>query len=919
MPHGAPGSHPETSGGLPLPLTSFVGRDAEQARVEKVLAEFRLVTLAGAGGVGKTRLALAAAEALADRWPDGVCWVDLGSMVDPEQVISAVTAATRVLVHPAGDPRRALVAQLRQRRQLVFLDTCEHLLATCAELVDLLLRECPGVSVLATSREPLGVSGEVVWRVPPMDSEHGSRLFAERAALVIPEYSADGAEQMICEQLDGVPLAIELAAAWMGVLSPGEIAARLRDRSMSLTGGPRFAAERHRSLTASLAWSYDLLDETDRRLFRRTAVFAGGFDLAAASAVCADDADDVDVLNGLRRLVDKSLLTTVTTTGSARFRLLDTVREYAAGRLEQAGEAAELHGRHLDHYLRFARVAEVELERDQDPWRVALQADHDNLRAALTWGLAQDPQRGRELAAALSRFWFVCGHTTEGMGFLRQAIDLAADDRTSLQAALLSGAASMAAGQARGGEAAELAERGIEIATAVADDRHRGRCLTWAAHRWYGFDSAACHELASEAGRFGALADDPFTVEHAAILRARTFTSRDRHAQALAEIAGVCEQASARGERGLAAFAAGIEIWADLFTGDIARAVRLSRQALAMAEPLGDHFTAGHVNLALALALSGDLDEARAAIEPAIRSVGDSVPGLYRWLALVPGLVELWQGDLGAAHHWLTAAARFAEPATDNWHVALALPPLAGTLRRLERPEEAREVAERAAALAQALDVPHSQAEALDELGHLARDRGSRGEATRLYRRALAIRVEHDLRTFWPDSLDALASVADDPVTAVRLRAAGDSGRTAVGRRLPPVDEADHAASLASLRSDLDADTFDGAWSAGASLTLDDAVAYVSRRQRGSGSSSSGWQSLSPTEGQVVELVVAGQTNPEIGARLFMSRSTVKTHLTHIYAKLSVANRAELAAIAGRQHASELRHRPAGHGAGAGR
>jgi ATP/maltotriose-dependent transcriptional regulator MalT len=489
------------------------------------------------------------------------------------------------------------------------------------------------------------------------------------------------------------------------------------------------------------------------------------------------------------------------------------------------------------------------------------------------------------------------------MGFLQRAVALGVDERTPLQAALLSGAAAMAAGSGRPGQAADLAERGLEIAAAVADHRHRGRCLAWAAHRWFFSDFGTCHEMAGEAARWGALADDPFVVDQSAVLRARAFTNRDRHAEAVAEIGDVRDRAQARGERCGAAFALAVDVWAALFTGDVREAVERGREALALAEPLGDHFTVGHMtfNLAWATALSGDLDAARALIDPVIRSVTAADPELLRWFALVPGRLELWRGDLAAARHWLEIASRFAEPATDNWHVAQVLPALAGTLRRLGRPEEAREVADRAAALAGTLDVPHARAEALDELGHLARDGGRRAEAEELYRRALALRVEHDLRTFWPDSFDALGGVGNDPVNAVRLLAAADAGRAAVGRALPPVDREPHQATVAGLRAALGPEAFDSAWSAGAQLTLGDAVAYVIRSRGGRRTSGTGWESLTPVERQVVELIVAGRSNPEIGARLFMSRSTVKTHLGHVYAKLGVANRAELAAVAGRQ------------------
>ena len=275
---------------LPIQLTRFVGRGDELVDIGRLLVTERLVTLTGSGGCGKTRLAVQAAAELADRWQDGVWWVDLGPVSDPAMVAELAASTLRVLVEPVGGPLRALRQQLRDRHLLVCLDNCEHLLDASAELTDALLRACPEVSVLATSREPLGVAGEAVWRVPSLVEDDAVRLFAERAGTTRPGFrlSADNEDvvRTICRRLDCLPLAIELAAAWVRVLGLADIRAGLDDRFRLLAGGPRGAIARQQTMAASVDWSHDLLDEADRTAVRRLAVFAGGFTLDSARAVC---------------------------------------------------------------------------------------------------------------------------------------------------------------------------------------------------------------------------------------------------------------------------------------------------------------------------------------------------------------------------------------------------------------------------------------------------------------------------------------------------------------------------------------------------------------------------------------------------------------------------------------------------------
>ena len=897
---------------LPTQLTSFVGRGDELSAVDGLLRGQRLVTLSGAGGCGKTRLAVQAAAGVADRWPDGTWWIDLGSVTDPDLLPGLTAAAVGVLVETAHAPLPALTAQLRGRRLLLCLDTCEHLLDAVAELADVVLRACPQVSVLATSREPLGVEGEAVWRVPSMVQDEAVRLFADRAALVRPGFAldADGERQVrgICRRVDGIPLAVELAAAWTRALTTHQIAAGLDDRFRLLTGGPRGMIARQQTLAASMEWSHDLLDDVDRVVFRRLSVFAGRFTLEAAQAVGADDAvRRDDILPALGRLVDKSLVVVRQGRTEARYRLLDTVREYGVERLADAGETEATADRHLDYFLALAETAEPGLERDQDTWRLVLDAEHDNLRGALRWGLdAPDPDRGRRLAAALARHWFICGRAHEGLQLLERAIARVPDDRSLLQARLLCGVAMVGEVGGRIGLTVDAAREGLELAIELGDDRIRGRCLLQSAYRPFYFDFARAEELAHEAHVYGTQAGDPYARDHGALIEACALTNRDRHNDAVAIVRPLRERSLPRGDRFCAAFSHSVEVWACLFQGDLRRAVELGREAVRIAEPLGDYFTTGTntTNLAWALGVAGEVDEARRLMDRLVQSIDDAGPDVdVVGMGVTIGKLHLWGGDLPGAVEWFERGIRFEAPHTDNWIAARSLPGLAGALRRLDRRDEAGHHAERGVELARRLEIPHVIAESLDELALLT-DPADVERAERLRHEALAVRVEHGLRTFYVDSLEGLAALAarrDSPAETVRLVAACEAARERIGYPLPAINQADHDTVIATVRAALSDTEWATAWSEGSALDLEAAVAYATRARGARDRPSTGWGSLTPTEREVVGLVVSGLTNPEIASRLFVSRATVKTHLSHVYAKLGVANRTELAALATEQ------------------
>jgi non-specific serine/threonine protein kinase len=415
-------AHPHN---LPVQLTSFVGRDREVADVKARLADARLLTLAGPGGCGKTRLALQVATDVLATYSDGVWFVDLAPLGEPALIPEGI-ANVLGIQNGSGQPTLdILTAYLHRRQALLILDNCEHLIDACARFAETLIRACPQLRILATSREPLGIPGEVPWRVPPLavpdlpaatnsesrilqavNQSEAGQLFVERAAVAEPRFALTlenaRAVAEVCRRLDGIPLAIELAAARTTVLSVEEIAARLDQRFRLLTGGSRTALRRQQTLQAAIDWSYDLLAEDERVVLRRLAVFAGSFSLAAAEAVCSPD-----VLEVLGRLVAKSLVQVEAAGGETRYRLLETIRQYATEKLLTAGEATLARDRHFTWYLHLAERAEPELfGRNEDTWFDRLDREYPNIAAALEWGRSADIERVLRLVGSLFQYWF---------------------------------------------------------------------------------------------------------------------------------------------------------------------------------------------------------------------------------------------------------------------------------------------------------------------------------------------------------------------------------------------------------------------------------------------------------------------------------------------------------------------------------
>jgi predicted ATPase/DNA-binding CsgD family transcriptional regulator len=433
---------------LPLELSSFVGREKELAEVRRLLENTRLLTLTGSGGCGKTRLALAAAGELVEGFDDGVWMVDLAPLADPSLVPQAVASTLGVHEQPGRAPAETLSDYLRSKKVLLVLDNCEHLIEACAKLAEALLHLCPELRVLATSREALGLTGEVAWPVPSLslpDLRHlpavesllryeSARLFVERTVAVKPTFALNEQNALavshVCYQLDGIPLALELAAARAKVLSVEQIADRLDDSFRVLSAGGRTAMPRHRTLHATMDWSHELLPEEERVLFRRLSVFAGGFTLEAAESVCAgEELVRDDVLDLLSHLVDKSLVTAREEDGEARYRLLETVRQYGWEKLSESGEAERFRERHAGYYLALAQEADPELKGvRQVAWLEQLEREHDNLRAAMRWLLGRgESQEVARLGWALWLFWAIRGHFAEGRRSMEKALSANGD------------------------------------------------------------------------------------------------------------------------------------------------------------------------------------------------------------------------------------------------------------------------------------------------------------------------------------------------------------------------------------------------------------------------------------------------------------------------------------------------------------
>ncbi|MFF0308232.1 BTAD domain-containing putative transcriptional regulator [Streptosporangium sp. NPDC004379] len=659
-------------GNLRARLTSFVGRERDVARTAGFLARHRLVTLTGPGGAGKTRLAIETAEAMvtgttagtaeeaAGRAPDGAWLVELAPVAEPSEVPQAVLSALAELElrdapvsagiaapvpasAPAGiaaparrDPVTRLVAALTGRRLLIVLDNCEHVVEAAAALAERLLASCPGVRILATGREPLGIAGELAWPVPslglPPDGADprealaypAVRLFAERAETARPGYRPEretAAIVRICRELDGMPLAIELAAARLRVLSAAQIAQRLDDRFRLLTGGSRTALPRHRTLRAVVEWSWDLLDGPERVLARRLAVFAGGAALGCVERVCAGDGlDRDDVLGVLARLVDKSLVVADEHGAAVRYRMLETVRAYAAERLAESGEEPRVRLAHAVFFTELAEASDPALrDRGQAAALAALAAEHDNLSAALRWAVEESRTvLALRLAGALGWYWWLRGHRAEGARRAREAVGLATggeDPRLIALAEAAHGYNALSAGVTLDAARASLGEVVRLAREELPRPWHPSVAMADAVAALFGGGPLGEPDFGEMLAH-----PDPWVVCSAHLMRGVEHLSAGRVAEAGTDLGTALDGFERIGDRWGAGNALAGLAEIDLLHGESARALERMRESIRRMEEIGaiDEVTFMRGRLAIGLHLRGERAAAEETLEKSL-------------------------------------------------------------------------------------------------------------------------------------------------------------------------------------------------------------------------------------------------------------------------------------------------------------
>ena len=778
---------------LPSHVTTFIDREREIASLECLLCTNRLLTLTGPAGCGKTRLALELAANVAARieldlesceekgpeeeclaFPGGVWWVDLAPVEDPSGVALAVEAVLATQHDFGRSPTSSVEAYLKDKEALLLLDGCEHVVAACASLAERLLHSCPDLRVLVTSREPLGVHGEMHWLVPPMstpprDMENRAelvmaydapRLFLDRARLVVPGTSVTdenaAAVTLLCRRLDGIPLAIELAASQIQTLSADQIARRLDDRFALLSHGNRTGPPHHRTLEAAIDWSFDTLSEPERLVFRRLGVFHNGWSLEAAEAVCVGGGIEVaEILSLVTDLIDKSLVVvTDRRLGMARsFRLPETMRHYARIKLAGTDDADSVKDRHLTYYAAFAETAAPQLQgEDQAEWIGRLDRDRDNFRAALERSLTAvgDGEAGLRLAASLVWYWVIRGHLGEGREWLRKAL-LSYTEAGLTRQRGLQAAAVLADMQGDYEEAEALARENLGIATEAGDKTGIGVSLN------------LLGSLCVRAGRFA----EAQGLYEECVDAMRSIGHDEGVDSGLHNLSMICA-----------------------IRGDYAAARQLGEESLELSRSRSD-----------------------------VKSIAVSLHRL--------GEVAREEGDLRSAKAYLTDCLELCAQLDHRLLRAAALDEL-GSIATAEGDLEAAKVGiEESLALCRDLGDQEGIASSLARLGRLALAHHDLDVARAHQRESLVIRRTLGDTRYLPASLEALAKLdvlQDRAERSARLCGAAGASRESFGMPVPPVEREDVEHTVKAATSAIGGDRFAVAWQEGEGMTLEQGV-----------------------------------------------------------------------------------------------
>jgi predicted ATPase len=765
---------------LPLQLTSFVGREREAGEVMELLSTCRLVTLTGPGGCGKTRLSLEIADRIQEFHPHGIWLVELAPLADPTLIPQTVAAVLGLQAEGNRPILTALADFLRTRTLCLVLDNCEHLIEACAGLVDELLKSCPKIHILASSRETLGISGEAVYRVPslgvpdprqrlPVDQllQYTSvKLFGERARAVLPGFSVTGdnapAVVQVCHRLDGIPLAIELAAARVKMLTVEQIAARLDDRFRLLTGGSRTALPRQQTLRALIDWSFSLLSEPECVLFRRLSVFVGGWTLDAAEAVCAEEyfragegIETFDVLDLLSQLASKSLVMAEREQGqNARYHLLETMRQYAREKLLEAGGGEQTRDQHLFFFMALAEKAESELLTSRSVfWTNRLRRDQDNIRAALAWSLERNVEAGLRLASAQMRYWIDSGSVEDGSDWLSQLLDqpdASISMPTRAKALNVYGVLSIYNG--RNIEGMRLAEEGLGL------------------YRQLG----------------------------------------DRKGEALSLY-------------GLSVFYT--------FTSDLRKGRLFANESLEIYKELGDKAGIAEILTFLgAVGINKDYQQARSSLEEGL-ALYRELGALDRiaWCLSLLGRLEMWNGDFILARKTLEEALAIQRQLEVN-EISETIIDLGMLTFREGNLVQARLQLEEGLQICQESGRIDMANWAMVQLGYVALRQGDQAQAYRLFVQGQKRFAEGARKigvAYVMEGMASLAVMQNKFDKAVRIFAWTNKTREEIDEHLQPVEQADVDRDFAVIRSHLGDAMIETAYAAGHAMTMEQAIALA--------------------------------------------------------------------------------------------
>lgn len=889
---------------LPLELSSLLGRDDELSALRDQILGHRLVTLTGPGGTGKTRLAKKVGRALMDSFEHGTWFIDLTGVLRDSGVAGAVSRILGILEEAGTALPQTIGRQLEDKKILLVLDNCEQVLRGCAELVEAVLTSAPHANVVATSREPLHIGGELVRRIPPLSVEDGCRLFIERGRQSGAAFSNDGAEaaaiRTIVERLDGIPLAIELAAARSPMMVPEQILAGLDRRFELLTGGARDGSGQNKSLRASIAWSYALMTAGEQTLAQRLSVFSG-FTLEAATTVSGMD----ETLDKLQRLVEMSVVQVDRSGPDPRYRFLESVREYLLEMLADSGRETEARSAHLSYFVDFAEYRAERMILGDGPRLMAqIQTEFDNLEDALVFAESQeDPSALLRLLTALTGYYEIWGQHQHGMRWFDVAL---ARDKASdlLKARALWGASHVSAYGGRMDLAFPRAAAAQELAQAIDDPWTESRALDIIGFAQSVSDPKAASQSLSRCIQLGGEIGDDWAETHGIKMITAVYLFTHDIAGGSVSVENLLHTADRHQSRYLLAWANAVKGYFARDAGELATARAVLDLSIENARHVRDPATGGFAK-AWASALKADLgsvDEARREM----RAMMQSATATGTFLAVPEtifqlGLIEVRAGNTQAAIDMIGDHVDGLKSAgIPVWAAQLALAKAAAHIS-LDQLDSARALLNDAEEMSGALNNPLLKGLNRYLRGQLGRAAGDVGEAEVRFHEALEIQRDAALLPGLLRTMEALCSILiakekyDD---AARVLAFTDAARLEIGLVRGFVEDLEWRTLRQTLEAEMGHEALESAQDSAKQADLDEIIGLLSRMRGKRARPLTGWASLTPTERRVVSLAVEGLTNPQISERMFISRGTVKVHLSHIFQKLDVASRTQLAAKA---------------------